>query len=50
MHDQTGRSVENVQSRGGNTVVMGRQAAKGFYVIRITNQNGLLETLKVVKQ
>jgi hypothetical protein len=50
MHDQAGRSVESVQSRGGNTVVMGRQAAKGFYVIRITDRNGLLETLKVVKQ
>ncbi len=49
--DATGRVVDSANTLGGYTVLLGRkQLARGLYVIRITDENGLLETLKVVKQ
>ncbi len=49
--DATGRVVDSANTLGGYTVLLGRkQLASGLYVIRITDESGLLETLKVVKQ
>ncbi|MDJ1502576.1 T9SS type A sorting domain-containing protein [Xanthocytophaga agilis] len=48
--DQTGKVVDHAQSAGGNTVVLGKKSSQGLYLIRITDQTGVKETIKVVKQ
>ena len=48
--NQNGKVVDKVESFGGNTIVLGKKVSQGLYLIRITDKDGLRETLKVVKQ
>ncbi|MDJ1481660.1 T9SS type A sorting domain-containing protein [Cytophagaceae bacterium YF14B1] len=48
--DQTGKVVDQTQATGGNTVVLGKRSSQGLYLIRIADQTGVKETIKVVKQ